>query len=176
MAKPKLSDFKKYLSHLDEQGVRDELLKLFRKLPQVQEFYAQELMSDADRKKVLEGYKKKIYNQFWTRGGNPRVASNAEIRKQIIAFKKISIFPVEQIDLLLFRVETATKWAHTFGGMSEGSYNASYNAFEEAMKLMAEHQLIEHFRARCKELLEFDNLDMWYMEWLEESFEERAGK
>ena len=77
---------------------------------------------------------------------------------------------------MLYRTEVATEWAHTFGGMSEGDYNASYNAFEKAVKLMDEHRLGEHFRARCEELFEFDNLDHWYMEWLEECFEERFGK
>ncbi|HFA51627.1 MAG TPA: hypothetical protein ENJ95_21650 [Bacteroidetes bacterium] len=117
MPKPKLRDFKKYLASLDEAALRDELLRLFRKLPQVQEFYMQELLSDSERKAMLDSYKKKIYNQYWTRGGNPRRFSNAEIRKLQTAFEKVSVFPVEVIDLLLYRTEVATEWAHTFGGM-----------------------------------------------------------
>ncbi|HRF41217.1 MAG TPA: hypothetical protein PK198_20635 [Saprospiraceae bacterium] len=40
MAKSKLTELKKYLAELDEEGLRKELLKLFNKLPQVQEYYA----------------------------------------------------------------------------------------------------------------------------------------
>lgn len=172
MAKPKLKDLKTYFDSLDEAGVREELLKLFGKLPQVQEFYAQELMSDSERKAMLEEYKRKIYNQFWTRTGNPRSASNAEIKALISNFEKVSVFPSEVIDLLLYRVETATEMANQFGGMPDADYNASYNAFKKAVELMAEHKLEDMFRGRCEALFKFDNLDHWYIEWLQDSYEE----
>ena len=170
MAKPKLSDFKKYLASLDEAGLREELLKLFSKLPQVQEFYAQELLSDAGRKAMLEDYKKKIYNQFWTRTGNPRQPSNAELRTMLSNFEKVSVFPSEVIDLYLYRVETATEFANDFGGMSDASYNASISAFKKAVEMMVEHKLGDYFRERCEELFLFDNLDYWYTEELEDLF------
>ncbi|MBI5916582.1 MAG: hypothetical protein HY842_14490 [Bacteroidetes bacterium] len=172
MAKPKLKDLKTYFDSLDEAGVREELLKLFGKLPQVQEFYAQELLSDSERKAMLEDYKAKIYKQFWTKSGNPRSASNAEIRTLINNFEKVSIFPSEVIDLLLYRVETATEMANQFGGMPDADYNASYNAFKKAMELIAEHKLGDMFRERCKEIFRYDNLDYWYIEWLQDSYKE----
>lgn len=172
MPKPKLTDFKKYLASLDEAALREELQKLFKKLPQVQEFYAHELLSDKDRKAMLEEYKKKIESQFWTRGGNPRSPSNAEIRKLLTRFEKVSVFPSEYIELLLYRVEVATKFANEFGGMPDADYEASYNAFKKAVELMNEHKLVEHFRHRCEELFEYDNLDYWYIEWLQDCFEE----
>jgi len=81
MSKPKLTDFKKHLASLKEGELREELLTLFKKLPQVQAFYAPELLSESDRKAMQEDCKKKIHSQYWTRGGNPRSPSNAEIRK-----------------------------------------------------------------------------------------------
>ena len=172
MSKPKLSDFKKYLAALDEAEVRNELLKLFNKLPQVQEFYAQELMSDAERKAMLDEYKKKIYNQFWTRTGNPRSASNAELRSLLSNFQKVSVFPTEVIDLFLYRVETATEMANKFGGMPDADYNASSTAFKKAIERRVEHKLGDHFRVRCEELFLADNLDYWYIEDLKELFHE----
>jgi Family of unknown function (DUF6155) len=172
MAKPKLNDFKKYLADLDEAALRAELLKLFGKLTQVQEFYAQELMSGEDRKGMLDGYKKKVLGHFYTRGGNPRNnVSNAEIRKLMTEFGKVSVFPHEQIDLLLYRVEVATGFASEFGGMPDADYKAAANAFEHAVKLMVEHKLGEHFEARCEELFKARNLDYWYIEWLEQVYE-----
>jgi hypothetical protein len=172
MPKPKLTDFKKYLASLDEAGLREELQKLFNKLPQVQEFYAQELMSDTERKAMLEDYKKKIYNQFWTRSGNPRNPSNAELRTLLTNFEKVSVFPSEVIDLYLYRVEMATEFANDFGGMPDADYNASITAFKRAIEMMMEHKLGNQFRIRCEELFRFNNLDYWYMEELEELFHE----
>lgn len=170
MAKPKLKDFKTYLDSLDEADLREELLKLFNKLPQVQEFYAQELMPDADRKAMLEDYKKKIYNQFYTRTGNPRNPSNAELRTLLNNFEKVSVFPTEVIDLFLHRVEMATEFANEFGGMSDASYNAAISTFKKAVEMMVEHQLGDQFRVRCEALFRLNNLDYWYTESLEELF------
>jgi hypothetical protein len=176
MAKPKLNDFKKYLAELDEAGLRAELLKLFGKLTQVQEFYAQELSSPAERKAMLEGYKKKVYDQFWTRGGNPKNdVSNATLRKLIADFGKVSVSPHEVIDLMLYRVEVATDFASQFGGMPDADYNAAFTAFQKAVKLMAEHRLHDYFKVRCDALFRYDNLDYWYIEWLQDAWQEQFG-
>ena len=175
MAKPKLTDFRKYLSSLDEAGVRAELEKLFKKLPQVKEFYAQELMSEKDRLAMLEDYKKKIKNQYWTRSGNPRMPDNRKINQILSGFEKVSVFPHELIDLLLFRVETASDFANNFGGMPDAAYNSASRTFEKAVKLMAKHQLVEMFKPRCSALFEYDNLDYWYLEEMQEFFEDEIG-
>lgn len=172
MPKPKLSDFKKFIGEMTESDLRAELLKLFGKLPQVQEFYAQELMNETERKAMLDEYKRKIYSQFWTRNGNPRFASNAELRRLISDFEKVCVFPHELVDLLLYRVEIATENANSYGGMPDADYNAASTAFEKALKLMKQHKLEEHFRARCTELFRYDNVDFWYIERLEELFNE----
>ncbi len=174
MAKPKLNDFKKHLASLAEDELRAELLKLFGKLPQVQEFYAQDLMSETERKAMLDEYKKKIYKHFWTPGGNPRNnVSNAEIRKLISTFEKVSVFPHELVDLLIYRVEVATHFASKFGGMPDADYNAASNAFDKAVKLMAEHKLQEHFKSRCETLFNSNNIDYWYIEDLMGSYQSK---
>lgn len=172
MAKPKLKDFKTYLDSLDEAEVREELFKLFGKLSQVQEFYAQELMSDTERKAMLEEYKAKIHKQFWTKGGNPRSPSNAEIRALISSFEKVSVFPTELIDLLLYQVETATEFANEFGGMPDADYNASYNAFKKAVELIVKHKLEDMYHSRCLEIFNYENLDYYYIDDLKGAFHE----
>ncbi len=175
MAKPTLSTFKKYLATLSEPELRAELLELF-KLPQVQEHYAKGMLSEGERKSMLDDVKRKIQNQFWTRTGNPRNVSNANIRKLISDFEKIAASPRDVVELLLFRVETATKFAHEFGGMPDADYNAALNAFDKAMKLMTKHALVNEFRVWCKEIFLYDNLDYWYIESMMESFEEHTGE
>ena len=104
--KPKLNDFKKLLAEMTEEEVRKELLKLFQKLEQVQIFYAQDLLSKEDRQKILEEAKKKIYSQYWTRTGNPRNVSNAHVKSIISDFEKVSAFPNEGVDLLLYNIKS----------------------------------------------------------------------
>jgi Family of unknown function (DUF6155) len=173
MPKPKLSDFKKLLAEMTEEELRAELLKLFNKLEQVQMFYAQDLMGKEDRQKILEECKSKIYKKFWISSGNPRNnVSNADIRKIITDFEKISAFPHEVVDLILYRVETASHFANQFGGMPAADYNASTTAFEKALKLMVKHKLMDYFKDRCKALLHYRNLDYYYIEELESLLED----
>ncbi len=176
MPKPKLSDFKKLLAEMTEEELRAELLKLFNKLEQVQMFYAQDLMGKEDRQKILEECKAKIYKKFWTPSGSPRNnISNADIRKIITDFEKISAFPHEVVDLILYRVETATHFANEFGGMPDADYNASNTAFEKALKLIVKHKLKDYFDDRCKALFRYSNLSYWYIEELETLFEDKEG-
>ncbi len=173
MPKPKLSDFKKLLAEMTEEEVRAEMLKLFNKLEQVQMFYAQDLMGKEDRQKILEECKTKIYKKFWTPSGNPRNnVSNADIRKIITDFEKISAFPHEVVDLVLYRVETATDFANQFGGMPDSDYKAAATAFEKAMKLMVKNKLQDYFKERCEKLFEHSNLDYYYIEELEDLYEQ----
>jgi hypothetical protein len=177
MAKLKLNDFKKYLAEFDEKDLRAELLKLFSKLPQVQEFYTQELLSPAERKAMLDAYKKKVYDQFWTRGGNPKQpVSNATIRRLLSDFEKVAVEPYEVVDLLLYRVEVATSFANQFGGMADADYNAAHTAFQKAVKMMAEHDLHDYFKIRCEELFRHSNLDYWYIEWLQDAWQEQFDR
>ena len=156
---------------MTEDDLRKELIKLFSKLDQVKDFYAQELLSDADRDKMLEECKQKIYNEFWTRGGNPRMPNNKNIRTYIANFEKVATFPYDVIDLLLYRVETATEFANRFGGMPEAAYNSSISAFDKAVKLMKKHKLEDEFKKRCGELFAYSNLSGWYSSQLKELFE-----
>jgi len=177
MAKSKLSDLKKLILEMSEDQLRQEIVKLYTKLPQVKDFYNQDLMTEEERQKALEGYKDKIYKQFWTSGGNPRnMVNNTTIKSVISDYEKIAVFPYDIIDLLIYRVEIATDVANQFGGMAESNYNASITAFKKATKLMKENNLKSHFEARCKSIFKHDNLDYWYIEELEYLFDEMDNK
>jgi hypothetical protein len=168
MAKSKIADLKKILQEMSEEELKQEILKLYNKLPQVKDFYNQDLMSEEERQVVLKGYKDKIYKQFWTSGGNPRgMINNTTIRGVISDYEKIALFPYDVVDLLIYRVEVATDIANQFGGMAESNYNASVTAFKKAMKLIRDNNLMSHFENRCRKMLKADNLDYWYIEQLE---------
>lgn len=174
MAKPKLKDLRTYLDSLEEAEVREEILKLFGKLTQVQEYYAQELMSDKERKTMLEGYRKKIYSFFWTRTGNRKRPSNAKLRELITNYEKVSVFPSEVIDLLLYRVETATDYAAKLGRMPEASYKASHNAFKKAVEMIALHKLEDLFLERCRAIFKYRrSVEPWYLEIMENTYAEQ---
>ena len=168
MAKIKLTDFKKFIGQMTEAEMRNELTILFSKLPQVHDYYAQELMPPEVRKSVLDEYKKKVYNQFWTRTGNPRNTSNAEVRKIITAFEKVSVMPKEVVELLLYRVDVTLDQANQFGGLADADYNAGLNAYEKALKIITKEKLESYFKEECIELSRNrGNMDYWVIEQME---------
>ena len=172
MAKSKISDLKKILDEMSEEELKQEILKLYNKLPQVKDFYNQDLMTEEERQVVLKGYKDKIYKEFWTTGGNPKgMINNTTIKGIVSNYEKIALFPFDVVDLLIYRVEISTDIADQFGGMAESNYNASITAFKKAMKLIEENNLRVHFENRIKKMLKADNLDYWYIEQLEWLFE-----
>ncbi|MER0442505.1 DUF6155 family protein [Emticicia sp. W12TSBA100-4] len=123
---------------------------------------------------VLKTYKEKIYKQFWTPKGNPKMANNSQIRSLITKFEKIAVFPYDVIDLLIYRVETTTDHANDFGGTSDADYNASITAFKKAVKLINDNNLKSYFDARCRRIFQASNLDYWYIKQLEYLYEDLA--
>ena len=70
---------------------------------------AKDFKSPEDRRHLLDDYKQKIYNQFWTRLDNPRMANNAHVGKIIADFEKTAPTPKELVELLLHRVALPMK-------------------------------------------------------------------
>jgi Family of unknown function (DUF6155) len=163
---------KKYLTTLTEAELREELLKLFSKLDQVKSYYAQELATKEDRTNMLQAYKKRLYSQVYTPKGNPKNINNAAMKLIIAEFEKISVFPHELVDLILYRVELTTEYANAFGGALDSEYNAAVTAFKKAVKLIRVHKLKSTFDARIQKIFEADNLDFWYIDFLMEEYEE----
>lgn len=174
--KSKTTELKKYLAEMNEEALRAEILKLYQKLPQVKDYYNQDLMSESERQAMLDTYKKKVYRQFWTPSGNPKDPSNAEIKTLVSEFEKVAAFPYDIIDLLLYRVELTTEHANEFGGAADANYNASTTMFKKAMKLIQANGYLSYFQQRIEALFQFDNLDYWYIMDLESVYEELKGE
>jgi tetratricopeptide (TPR) repeat protein len=174
MAKIKLNEFKKFLASLNEEELKAEMLKLI-KLEQVQAFYAQDLMSEADREKMLQEWKQKIRRQLITPAGKVKSnISNANIRKLISDFEKVVAFEYDLIDLLLHRVEVTIEAdiATEYWGLKSSDYNAALKAFERAIKLIQSNNFLTHFEQRCDAITEVKkekainysfNLDLYYI-------------
>jgi hypothetical protein len=170
--KNKTNDLKKYLAEMSEEALRSEILKLYQKLSQVKDFYNQDLMNDAERQTMLDAYKKKIYRHFWTPSGNPKDPRNAEIKALVSEFEKVAAFPYDVIDLLLYRVELTTEHANEYGGAADANYNSSTTMFIKAMKLIQTNGYIAHFKERIENLFDYDNLDGWYIQDLQDVYQE----
>ena len=176
MKKIKLADLKQYLAEQNEKELREEIIRLFGKLKQVQDYYAQELMSPDDRKAILSDYKKKVDGHFYTRSGNPKILDNAGLRALIKDFEQISVAKIDVVELLLHRVEKTIELADKYGGLGDNDYNAAINAFVKALKLITTEKLETYFEDRCRYIaVGRYNFDYYFKESLDNLTEQYLG-
>ncbi len=142
------TSIKKHLQSLTHDELVEEVLKLAKRFKEVKVYFDMELGDTKQQTAIVEGVKQKIKKQFFpTRGyGNPKAA---EIRKLISDFRKISVFPFDVVDVLLFRVEQAVDFTNAYGDINEAFYTSTETAYEDALKLLGTHNLKDHFLKRC---------------------------
>jgi len=139
---------KKLASHLeqcDKEEIIKEVITLFDKFKNVKEFYANELSNEGSP--LLDKYKKTIADAY--AGANPSDRrTNTNLNKLLRDFKKISVFPSEQVELSIYRVECAMDAIDRNSRRTEAFYNAVINSFNEAIKVIRAKELGEEFSQR----------------------------
>lgn len=142
------TSLKKHLHALTHDELVDEVLKLAKRFSEVKMYFDMELGDPTQQNAIVDSVKQKIKKQFFpTRGyGDPKAA---EIRKLISEFRKVSVFPFDVVDVLLFRVEQAVAFTNAYGDISDAFYTSTERAYEDALKLIRTHNLKDHFLARC---------------------------
>ncbi len=143
------ASLKKHLQSLTSDELVAEILKLVKRFKDVKTYFDMELGDSAQQAAIVEGVKQQIKKQFFpARGyGNPKAA---EVRKLISDFRKVSVFPFDVVDVLLYRVEQAVDFTNAYGDIDETFYTSAESAYEDALKLMSTHNLKDHFRNRCR--------------------------
>lgn len=120
---------------------------------------AKDFKSPEDRRHLLDDYKQKIYNQFWTRLDNPRMANNAHVGKIIADFEKTAPTPKELVELLLHRVALPISQAMDLCGGPDENFTSAFKDYEKALKIIVKEQLETHFKEECLEMpdgIDFD--------------------
>jgi len=143
-------ELKLYLQELSQAELVKEVEKLYARFKNVQEYYAAELGGDTSA--LVKEYKKKLDKVFAVRGMtlNP---SMAETNKIIKEFSKVSVHIVDVIDLMIYKAELCVglfeHWGHDGFDSVVNSFATTY---DNAIDLIHENNLEEHFRQRCRKI------------------------
>jgi len=136
----------KYLNQLSKEELIKEVEKLFQKLKPVQEYYSLELGTDSA--KLLSNYKRKLEKVFRITF-NHVDPSMAEANRIIKEFSQVSVYIVDTIDLMLYKVELSVnlfeEWGHEFTGV----VNSFGTTYHKVIDLIRKHNLYDHFKERC---------------------------
>lgn len=139
-------DLTKYLNQLSKEELIKEVEKLFQKLKPVQEYYSLELGTDS--LKLLSDYKKKLEKVFRVTF-NHVDPSMSEANRIIKEFSQVSVYIIDTIDLMLYKVELSVnlfeEWGHEFTGV----VNSFGTTYHKVIDLIRKNNLYDHFRERC---------------------------
>lgn len=152
-------DLTKYLNDLSKEELFKEVEKLYQKFKEVKNYYDIDLGGDTTE--LVKQIKAKIKNEYMPARGFGKARSSF-VKKLIDDFAKVSIYPSDLIDVILYRVEIATEFGISFGYDSEAFYNSCDSAFERALILIKKNNLEFEFKERCRQLILKTNNHGWF--------------
>ncbi|MCI5179245.1 MAG: hypothetical protein D3911_07970 [Candidatus Electrothrix sp. AW3_4] len=146
-----ISQLRKELSGKSEKELTDEIVNLFKKIPQVKEYYTVAFSAEGEEH-VLEKYKDIITHEFFPKRGYGK-ARLSVAKKAISDFKKISDKPHLIVDIMLHYVEEGVNYTAQYGDINEPFYNSMEKMFEDALEIAKKHNELSQFQELCEELV-----------------------
>ena len=133
-------DLTKFLNDLSKEELIKEVEKLYQKFKEVKRYYDIDLGGDTTE--LVKQIKAKIENEYMPARGFGKARSSF-VKKLIDDFAKVSIYPSDLIDVILYRVEIAAE----FGEQTDQTYNGCFGAIDGiALRLNVSLQM--KFRSR----------------------------
>lgn len=128
----------------------EEIVQLSSRSEALREHFAAQL-GLGPQEDVLAKYKAVISREFSRRGESmPRLSV---ARKAVLDYKKIAQSPAPLVDLMLHYVEGGVAFTNRFGDLYEAFYTSVENMYEQALKLIVQHQLHDQFERRCAQIV-----------------------
>ncbi len=150
---------KKYLEELDQNALKEQLIDLYDRIPEVKTFY--DFVFNPKEEALIEAAKIKISNEYFpTRRKRPRKRRSVA-QKCIKQYKLLGVDPKLLGDLMLFNIEIAQTYSASLPYMPETFYKSMLNSFKEALQYLSYHQLKEDFGGRIEAVIEQSESQNW---------------
>lgn len=160
--------FKAELAKKTKEALIDELVMLYKKLPEVKKYYE---MIETPVLEVLGQYKETIRREFYGTEKNslPKVRLSVA-RKALNDFKKISKDSKLILDLNLYYAECLAGFINDYGPDDERFYDSAENLYAQVLKQAKKHDLLDEFQPRLYELHEKASDGWGFKDQLEEIY------
>lgn len=150
---------KRYLQDLSEEELRQEILRLYGSIPLVKEFYQLELSPDVNS--LAQDYKRKIHRYYFPKGRNIKRPKAAKMRELIRNFQRISPFPFDVADLLLYQIECMVDFSKENGYISKSFQQTIVSRYKEALSIISKEMLKPDFMKRSQDILKEARFMRW---------------
>ena len=139
-----------YLLTKSHDALVEDIVHLSSRNDAVREYFAAQL-GLGPQEDVVAKYKSIVARELSGRGEHlPRLSV---ARKAVLDYKKLSSSPLAVIDLMLYYVECGVRFTNQFGDLYESFYSSVEGMYEQALKLIKQHQLHSQFKQRCKQIV-----------------------
>jgi hypothetical protein len=152
MQQLKMTELKKYLASKNQPELIKEIVNLCNLFPNVKEYYATNIVPDAEHE-LLEKYKKSIKNEFSPDRGDGKLRYSV-MNKAISDFKKISQCNVHIAELMISCVEYGVEFTNTYGDIDECFYVKMVAMYENAADYVIKENLEEVFQKRFRNMVD----------------------
>tara|TARA_R110002020_G_scaffold21009_3_gene71287 strand:+ start:46069 stop:46653 length:585 start_codon:yes stop_codon:yes gene_type:complete len=138
---------KKYLSELQGEEVREQLLDLYDRFPEVKEYY--NFVFHPQEDKMLQEAKAKISNEYFPLRRKRPKARRSVAQKFIKQFLKLGVAPYHTSDLMLYNLEVAQSFSLN-RNLPDAFYKSMLNSYDEMVTFTALNGLLPEFLERIQ--------------------------
>ena len=157
-AVPKWSDVKKRLQSFGPPEFLELVCEMFKLSVENQTFLVARLLKGTVGTSLLEPYRRRIEQAFYSRNGWPQGKIQlGAARKVIRDYQKATGDLTGTIELMMVFVETGTAFTRNFGDIDAPFYDSLTSVLDEIKRLVTSKEargLYDHFRQRLLVLVE----------------------
>jgi hypothetical protein len=138
-------ELKNYLSELDSEGLREQLLDLYLRFPEVKAYY--DFVFDPKEDKLVQEAKTKISNEYFPLKRRRPKARRSVAQKYIKHFIKLGVEPFLIADVMLYNLEVSQSYSQE-RNLPVAFYKSMLNSFVEAVGFISLNSLLPEFKER----------------------------
>ena len=161
---------KKYLQELEATALREQVLDLYTRFPEVKTYY--DFVFNPREDKLLREAMQRISEEYFPRRRKKAKARRSVAHKYIKHFRTLGVDAGVLAELMAFNLETAQRYeAHR--NCPEAFYRSMYNSFREWGNHLVHHKIYLEFSHRASSFVEGVQAADWpqkqaYIDYLEQ--------
>ncbi|WP_299677723.1 DUF6155 family protein [uncultured Dokdonia sp.] len=150
---------KKYLDELSQEALKEQVIDLYDRIPQVKTFY--DFVFNPKEEALIEDAKIKISNEYFPTKRKRARKRRSVAQKYIKQFKLLGVDPKLLGDLMFFNIEIAQTYSASVVKMPDAFFKSMLVSFKDVMQYISYHQLKEEFSNRIEGVVDQSESQNW---------------
>ena len=152
-------DLKKYISELNKEQLKEQIVELYDKFKEVKVYY--DFVFNPKENNLVKEAKLKITNEYYpVRGKKPKMRRSTA-QKFIKHFILLGVDYYIVADIMLYNLEIAQALSSEKEIKQEAFFKSMLNSFQQAISYIIEKGILEDFKSRVVAIQEETNTQEW---------------